>query len=497
MEAVRVSAAPSLLLRHVVSTRMSEQRRDALLAEMVEVLYERGIELDIRACVHVLREAHAVYVPQTRRALHRYLCASREEGADMRALWRALLRAHLQAGDWVLVEEALRTSVARGAATERDVYEYTLRRMRHAPVHADPQMHAGELLRDMRASGAKLDDVTLAHLLHTLAIPVRRAHKAHAPPHEMADLVRPVRRVLNASFRWLRGDEQGVPVHMSQYRRALADMLELELFLAYAEYMSAKRHMRQAAWDVSDAAMPRIAVAPIRAKLRIARQACGEDDMRLRRVSLVLQASSGRWAHACQELRAWMERDSSARAAYEQRRVLVMLFSFACKHDRAVRLGHMHALLDMGASPTLWRHGDSYAPATTLVRLWLRFMAAWTHSVGVRCGHAKRVQAARSRHGWALMARALRTLALTAEQVPTSWSTVLDHPERCRALVRAARLAHAPDTPIEACLLAMRAPLRIWRWVRRAAAVHRGGDAHALARRGAMAVDAAPQSLVS
>ena len=499
------------LMRKVICTKnISTTRRDQLLSVLIHVLWRHNVPVDTHACWQALRWTHARYMPLTRRILHLYLLKHTPIiDAQTQSLWRAMLRSHVQTTDWHRVDETLHVGVALGALNELDVYHYTLRRLRHETCTLDPHSNAAQVLSYMRQSGTKLDDSTLAQLMHTLVVPVRRAHRMQVSPDDMLGVTRPVRRILQTSFLWICGSgasrvhkdiqSDGVALDTSRiplFRCALSEMLELELFLAYANHMAFVRHARKHQQRFLRQPDPPVHVRytePIRRKVAAIRLALDRDrratigscerskddpdhstapfiamDIPLVRLDITLQASHGAWAQACDELRAWVARDTSAQAVYEQRRAIVTLFSFACKHGRLCRLYEMLEILIISEQGHLWCDGESMAPGATLVRLWLRFVGAWTHGVGVRCGMQRREEVALGPYGWMLMSRALDVLMRTAMRVPVSWACVLDHPERCRALVRSAVTANGDVDVIFASLKAMKAPSRVWRWAEHA-----------------------------
>ena len=463
-----------------MEARMSWHRRDMLLCEMVRALLATD-KMRVSTLLYILRASHAKYVPRTRDVLHAFLQDQGDTSAHTRQLWRAVLRSHRVASEWHKVDDGLRTSVAKEDASELDVYHYTLHRLRFESQDNDKYVKADDVLVHMRQSGTKLDDRTLVQLLHILMIPVYRAYRTHQRPRVVMDAVRPARRAMQATFRWLRGDGAS-PTRLGRYRLSAAEILEFELFFAYVQHMCQRRYLFAPPAERCGM-VPAEHLAPLHAKLDVLCRAWGERDVRVKRLRIMLHASGGAWARACRDLEAWLADDASQDAAFEQRRLIVTMFGYACKHTRYERLESMAELLRISARCHLWRDGASPAPGATLVRLWLRFVAAWTKCVGVNCGHARRAHMARSRYGWELMSRALPHLTAMARCIQIPCARVWDHPERCRSLVRAGRLAGADLSVVDACLDAIEAPPRIRRWAHRAACRYEAEAPSSWARR--------------
>lgn len=457
------------LVQMTLEARMSWHRRDMLLCEMVRALLEAD-KMRVSTLLYILRASHAKYVPRTRDLLHAYLQDRDETSEHTRQLWRAVLRSHRVASEWNKVEEGLRASIEKDDASELDVYHYTLHRLRFESQDHDKYSKADDVLVHMRQSGTKLDDKTLVQLLHILMIPVYRAYRTHQRQRVIMDAVRPARRAMQATFRWLRGDSAN-KTRLWHYRASAAEIIEFELFFAYVQHMCRRRYTFAPPAERCGM-VPAEHLAPLHAKLDVLCRAWGNSDVRLRRLRIMLHASCGAWAHACRELEAWLEHDASQDAAFEQRRLIVTMFGFACKHTRYERLESMAELLRISARCHLWCDGDSHAPGATLVRLWLRFVVAWTKCVGANCGLARRIDMARSRFGWELMSRALPNLTAMARCIKIPYTRVWDHPERCRSLVRAGRMAGADLSVVDECLDAMDVPPRIRGWMHRAARMY-------------------------
>lgn len=475
-----------VLLRSILQARMGTTQRDILLSELLHVLWDEPHPLAFtpQAYTRILRAAHAKHLPRTRRSIHRHLCSAFASDTSQPSLstirmWRTLLRAHAQAHDWDLLDEALRTSAAAQATSLVDMYRYLLLRLQHAPHSRDSHTEVNAILVQMRRSGTKLDDATLARLLHALAAPVRYALASHASSAELAMIIAPVQRMLDAFFEWLCHHNPTSPsatkhTSLHIYQASIAELLELEMFLLSALHTSKAKDLHKL--RKACAPFPRNASTErIRTKLALVAEALQGKEGRYDRVKISLDAMSGQFRDATTSLRAWMDRDASPAAVYAQRRALVTLFSQACRASRSRRLEPMLQTLALGSNPTLWEDRQGYVTgAPTLVRLWTRFIGAWVHGVAVRRGKRARMAAMHDPYGWPIMEQALPLLQVTASQIPGPWTPVWDHPERCRALVAAIRSSPPSDTTsqrvkhMETCLEAMRVPPRIHRWIQRA-----------------------------
>ena len=138
----------------------------------------------------------------------------------------------------------------------------------------------------MRQSGTKLDDRTLVQLLHILMIPVYRAYRTHQRPRVVMDAVRPARRAMQATFRWLRGDGAS-PTRLGRYRLSAAEILEFELFFAYVQHMCQRRYLFAPPAERCGM-VPAEHLAPLHAKLDVLCRAWGERDVRVKRLRIML-----------------------------------------------------------------------------------------------------------------------------------------------------------------------------------------------------------------
>lgn len=463
------SFSADALVRHVLHLPMGAPQRDVLLATL---LHPRGHTLPPmaqRTYTRLLRRMRADLFPHTLRAMHAHVCAGHLPDP---AAWQTLLRLHAQAHDWARMEEMLRLGSEGGVLSAADEYHYTLLRLQHDPSAPHPHNSMDVLLQHMQQSGLRLNDAMLVRLLHALSAPVRRATSAHLGTERMAQKVAPVQRLVDAFFVWL-CHHDALP--LAAFRHSLAHMLELELQLLAAQHQAVMSEARRAHRPCSPFP-PRASLQKIRAKLVLVADTLRGEDGLLERVHIAMDATSGRSREATAKLQAWIARDASDSAREWQRRALVHIFSQACRHARPRRLVPMLHTLSTGAQADLWRLPTSRtasAPATTLVRLWTRYIGAWTHMIGVRRGRRTRVRVAQTPMGWPLLARALDVLTRTAAQVPAAWAPVWDHPERCRALATAAQQSPVPCRAlarIEECLRTMQVPGRIARSLHKAVA---------------------------
>lgn len=442
-------------------------QRDLVLSELV-----RAARKPVPAVyAAALRAAPIHQLPRTRRAVHQQLCHALAE-APPQGAWRALLHAHASVRDWARLDEALRMSARLCATTPLDVYRYTLVRLQHDMPTTNVRAAINAVLAHMRADGARLDDALLARLVYALAVPVRRASAAHAATEELDAAAAPVQQMLHVFFVWLcRGS-----VPLTSYRTSLVAMLELELYLVAAQHYAQITAARMARRPYVPRP-PREATERVRAKLAVAASALRGTDGLYERVLVQLDALAGDVRSAMARLETWMA-EGKAAAAPAQRHALVALFSHVCRGARAQRMRPMLHLLAMASRASLWRDEITASSAAavrtaTLVRLWTRFLGAWTHAVGVRHSRSARTLAASAPHGWALASAALSELSSAAQRMPTAaWARVVDHPERCRTLAWVAvcapgdRAAHVAE--LCRCLEAVHAPPRAWRWSRAA-----------------------------
>jgi len=444
-------------------------QRDMLLTALLRGIWAVPHNLAPGTYVRLLRRMRGGTLPHTRRAMHGHVCAGHLPDP---AVWQALLRLHAQAHDWARMDEMLRLGIESSMLSAADEYHYTLLRLQHDPSAPHPHNSMDVLLQHMQQSGLRLNDAMLVRLLHALVVPVRRAAAAHVDTERMAQKVAPVQRLVDAFFVWL-CHHDALP--LAAFRRSLAHMLELELELLSAQHQAVMSEARRAHRPCSPFPS-RANLQKMRAKLALVSDTLRGDDGLLDRVQISMDATSGRSREATAKLQAWIARDASDNAREMQRRALVHIFSQACRHARPRRLVPMLHVLAAGASADLWRPPTARAaaaPAVTLVRLWTRFVGAWTHLIGVRRGRRMRVRVAQTPMGWPLLARALDLLTRTASQVPATWAPVWDHPERCRALVTAAK--HSPNPPraiarVDECLHTMQVPGRIQRSFQKAVA---------------------------
>ncbi|WFD20328.1 hypothetical protein MCAP1_002572 [Malassezia caprae] len=460
---------PDTLLRRVLHVPIGAPQRDMLLTALLRGIWAAPHNLAGGTYARLLRRMRGVPLPHTRRAMHGHVCAGHLPDP---AVWQALLRLHAQAHDWARMDEILRLGMEGGMLNAADEYHYTLLRLQHDPSAPHPHNSMDVLLQHMQQSGLRLNDAMLVRLLHALVAPVRRAAAAHVSTERMAQKVAPVQRLVDAFFVWL-CHHDALP--LAAFRRSLAHMLELELELLAAQHQAVMSEARRVHRPCSPFP-PRTSLQKVQAKLALVSDTLRGDDGLLERVQIALDATSGRSREATAKLQAWIARDASDSARELQRRALVHIFSQACRHARPRRLVPMLHVLAAGTSADLWcppAARTAAPPAATLVRLWTRFVGAWTHLIGVRRGRRTRERVAQTAMGWPLVARTLDLLTRTASQVPAAWAPVWDHPERCRALVTAAR--HAPSLSraiarVDECLRTMQVPGRIHRSFQKAVA---------------------------
>ena len=457
------------LRRCALHVPIGAPQRDVLLTALLEGIWAAPHPIGPGTYTRLLRRMRADPMPHTRRAMHGHVCAGHLPDT---AVWQALLRLHAHAHDWARMDEMLRLGIESSILSAADGYHYTLLRLQHDPSAPHPRNSMDVLLQHMQQSGVRLNDAMLVRLLHALAAPVRRAAAAHVGTERMAQKVAPVQRLVDAFFVWL-CHHDALP--LAAFRRSLAHMLELELQLLAAQHQAVMSEARRAHRPCSPFPS-RASLQKMRAKLALVSDTLGGDDGLLERVQIAMDATSGRSREAAAKLQAWIARDASDSARELQRRTLVLIFSQACRHARARRLAPMLDVLAAGVDADLWRAPTTRTtgpPAATLVRLWTRFVGAWTHMIGVRRGRRTRARVAQAPMGWPLLARALDLLTRTAPHVPATWARVWDHPERCRALATAVR--HAPSPPravarVDECLRTLQVPARIPRTFHQAVA---------------------------
>lgn len=461
----------------VLAARLPAPQRDLIMSELLEALWTVR-PLEPRVSLRVLHATSAHHLPRTRCALHRRLCAPPPDAAPpTRRMWNALLQSHAQARDWTLFDEAMRLSEAAHAINGADIYHYALLRLQYMRrPHDDIFQDVHAILKNMQDSGIKLNDATLARLLRALAVPVREARRHHARPASLERTTAPLLRIVQVLYEWLSDPSVSVRGTGAPYRESLAVIFELQLLICRVQH-EALRHEARVAHEPCAPFPAASAVAPLAAELERMSPMLRSDNGCSESVCVDLAATGGDLVRAVALLDRWIAASTSPEHRRAQRRALVLVFSQACADARPRRLDMMLRVLELASNPVLW-HGTERgsSPSTTLVRLWTRFIGAWTHSVGVRRGkHARRMMQT-SALGWPLMDRALRALTRVSGQVPASrWSSLYHHPERCRALVSAATATTETTAlqrlaKVHACFQALRVPPRTWRYA--AAAEH-------------------------
>ncbi|WFD28038.1 hypothetical protein MNAN1_003046 [Malassezia nana] len=460
------------LLRSLLRIPMEAIQCDRLVAALLEKLWATSSPVALDTYQRLLRRLRAGILPYTLHLMHAHVCAGHIAAP---AVWHALLRLYAQTRDWTRMDEMLQRGRQSGILNAADEYHYTLLRLQSDPGAPHPHNSMDVLLKHMQQSGLRLNDAMLVRLLRALAAPVRHASLAHVGVERMAQRVAPVQSLVDAFFVWLCHHDT---LPLTAFRRSLAHLLELELQLLDAQHAAVMVEARRAHRPCSPFP-PRTSLQKVRAKLAMVSDTLRGSDGLLKSVEIALHATSGQCREAAAQLQAWIARDASDGARARQRRALVHTFSQACRHARTRRLVPMLHVLAVGAEADLWRAPQSPSPsatqpATTLVRLWTRFVGAWTHLIGVRRGRRARIRIAQTPMGWSLLVRALHLLARTAEKVPATWAPVWSHPERCRALSMAAH--HAPESlscaleRIHKCLRTMQVPDRIVRSLQNAVA---------------------------